>query len=441
MATTLGGVATSSRTQFVTAVGALTGPRAQELSSLSTVIVDRIDAASLNAGSAAGYLGAYGIVLEAAKRDMPDLKSEWLTLQKTANPGESGMCTPDNPSGEAVDPALVSQAQQRQKELERQAANIVTNLDASAKSSSTSLNGISNSVVPNAAGMSPDDALRKVLGVVAGIDPAVAANASWTVLKTGGKYAKMARDLYKLPSKVRNAKALIDGYKSVRAAREVLAEAQATNRGVLKTISTIIYRNENAAKSVGAGRYLTAQDLLKGKKLDLTAKTIQVKAPWVTPDGKPMSASEYRNWVKANPGAADDIKPIQTTAGRFIDSAKWSSKYAKGLGVISLGSNLQTAITGSQYGTGARGTADRLFAGAGVATGTASLLATAGLITLGPVGAGIILVVGVVSLAWSVGNLIYDNRKAIGEGIQKAGEGIKKAGEWVGEKAKKLWPF
>lgn len=87
------------------------------------------------------------------------------------------------------------------------------------------------------------------------------------------------------------------------------------------------------------------------------------------------------------------------------------------------------AITGGGY-DGARGWATRGFGLAG-ATGAGALLA-AGALGLGPVGiaiaGGAVLAYG----AWSLGNLAWDNREAIGEFVTSAATGVRDAavGAW-----------
>jgi hypothetical protein len=111
---------------------------------------------------------------------------------------------------------------------------------------------------------------------------------------------------------------------------------------------------------------------------------------------------------------------------------------------LTVATGLLDAATGGGY-DGARGWATRGFGLAGAAGGGALLASSAGLLALGPVGAGIagaaVLGYGV----WTLGNAVYDNwdnitefgGKALdwtGDRLADAGEGISKATDWAGDR-------
>ncbi|MFI2753740.1 hypothetical protein ACGIF2_09925 [Cellulomonas sp. P22] len=100
------------------------------------------------------------------------------------------------------------------------------------------------------------------------------------------------------------------------------------------------------------------------------------------------------------------------------------SKAATAVGKIFLPLTVVTggidAITGGGY-EGARGWATRGFGAAG-ALGAGALIASgAGLIALGPVGLAVAGAAVLAYGAWSVGNLVWDNREAIGNFFQSVG--------------------
>ena len=77
---------------------------------------------------------------------------------------------------------------------------------------------------------------------------------------------------------------------------------------------------------------------------------------------------------------------------------------------------------------GARGWGDRAAGLAGAAGAATLLLTSAGLIALGPVGAAVAVGGLVVASAWQLGNLVYDHRKEIGDGLATAWHGIERGG-------------
>ena len=105
---------------------------------------------------------------------------------------------------------------------------------------------------------------------------------------------------------------------------------------------------------------------------------------------------------------------------RFVVGAKAATAIGKAFLPLTVLTGGIDAVTGGGY-EGGRGWATRGFGAAG-ALGAGALLASgAGLIALGPVGLGIAGAAVLAYGAWSLGNLVYDNREAIGDFFQSVG--------------------
>lgn len=95
----------------------------------------------------------------------------------------------------------------------------------------------------------------------------------------------------------------------------------------------------------------------------------------------------------------------------------------------------RTAFLGSSY-DGARGTTDRIVAGASAVGGAALLASSAGLITLGVVAAPLAVAAVAVGVVWGVSNLVVDNWDSIEQGVESvvegAGDVIEGAGDVLG---------
>jgi len=105
---------------------------------------------------------------------------------------------------------------------------------------------------------------------------------------------------------------------------------------------------------------------------------------------------------------------------RFVVGSKAATAVGKLFLPLTVVTGGIDAITGGGY-EGGRGWATRGFGAAG-ALGAGALIASgAGLIALGPVGLGIAGAAVIAYGAWSVGNLVWDNREAIGDFFQSVG--------------------
>lgn len=115
-------------------------------------------------------------------------------------------------------------------------------------------------------------------------------------------------------------------------------------------------------------------------------------------------------------GQADDYGlwgKLGTTAGQF-------GRVLGGVGGVFGVVGGFNQMFNSEY-DGARGAVDRIMGGVSVVGGAGSIaLALGAAAALGPVGVGVVVGAGVVAGAWALGNMIYDNREAIGNAIGDA---------------------
>jgi hypothetical protein len=118
-------------------------------------------------------------------------------------------------------------------------------------------------------------------------------------------------------------------------------------------------------------------------------------------------------------------KALNPTLARLLGPQAASAMRVAGKAFLPLTvlTGLADTVTGGGY-DGARGWATRGFGLAGAA-GAGTLIAVGtGALALGPVGlavaGGAVLAYG----AWSVGNLIWDNREAIGDFVSTAGKAV-----------------
>ena len=141
--------------------------------------------------------------------------------------------------------------------------------------------------------------------------------------------------------------------------------------------------------------------------------------------------TDYETFLK-NLGAGDDaLKAFVNGAenggfSRFLIGSKFAKIAGKAFLPLTVVTGAMDAVTGGGY-DGARGWATRGFGLAGAAGGGALLASSAGLIALGPVGAGIAGAAVLGYGAWTLGNYVYDHWDDITE---FAGN----AADWAGDR-------
>jgi len=132
---------------------------------------------------------------------------------------------------------------------------------------------------------------------------------------------------------------------------------------------------------------------------------------------------------------------------RFVIGSRAATMVGKAFLPLTVVTGAVDAVTGGGY-DGARGWATRGFGAAGAIGAGALLASSAGLVALGPVGLGIAGAAVLAYGAWSLGNLIWDNREAIGDFFTSVGghiadgataawnattHAVSEATDWAGE--------
>ena len=141
--------------------------------------------------------------------------------------------------------------------------------------------------------------------------------------------------------------------------------------------------------------------------------------------------TDYETFLK-NLGAGDDaLKAFMNGAenggfSRFLMGSRLAKLAGKAFLPLTVVTGTMDAVSGGGY-DGARGWATRGFGLAGAAGGGALLASSAGLIALGPVGAGIAGAAVLGYGAWALGNYVYDHWDDITEFVGNAAD-------WAGDR-------
>jgi uncharacterized protein YukE len=186
-----------------------------------------------------------------------------------------------------------------------------------------------------------------------------------------------------------------------------------------------------ALGGVGAGGVALAQ-VIQGVVKSATKSTAYLQ--FLKASGAPITHYQAMldNFAKADAAldAFKNGKPGGGFLGKIIGS-RAAGLLGKAFLPLTVVTGVVDTVTGGGY-DGARGWATRAF-GLGGAVGAGALLAAgAGVVALGPVGlavaGGAVLAYG----AWSLGNLVWDNREAIGDFLGSAAGHVKDAavGAW-----------
>jgi hypothetical protein len=234
-----------------------------------------------------------------------------------------------------------------------------------------------------------------------------------------------------------------DGLTSVEVPAGLEAEVRAYIERIMAGSDLV-----GALGATGAGGVTLTQAIIKG--VGLFGRTSAYRN-WLTMTGAQLrntggalrfmtgnggSAAAYLDFVRATQGADDARALFQTGKpnGGFLRHIVGSGA-ARTIGKVFLpltaATGLVDTVTGGGY-DGARGWATRGFGLAGAAGAGTMMAMSAGLLASNPIGWGIAGAAVLGYGAWSLGNLIYDNREAIGEFIGNSAE-------WVGDRATDAW--
>jgi hypothetical protein len=214
----------------------------------------------------------------------------------------------------------------------------------------------------------------------------------------------------------------------LRAARQVLAEAEAAIAALVARLGQLTGASGLPADVPGPGP--GAGPVGSSRGLDGTDRW---GALWEEAQGGAGSAATLLAGAKALSMFVAYARAPQGMA-KMLAHARYDAALRPFLGAVgratlplSVAGNVGEVIAPSH--PGARGWGDRAAGLAGAAGGASLLLTGAGLITLGPVGAAAAVGGLVVAGGWQLGNLVYDHREEIRDGLATAWHGVDRGGE------------
>jgi hypothetical protein len=382
----------SFRAHSTYTVSALTNPRAADVAEAAGSVNRRLEASARQFALAGKVLKDYGEALAAAKAAVTSIATrhwdEGVKCRRLTDQGSDSAGT---------EMALVHSAQ-RQVALEIDAEVAQAELLLAAQRAAVVLDAAAGIAVPGAAGMSPEQILAKVLGGWDGI-----VKGATTLDKGYQEFKKLfdpldsTRGLLGAPMQGRAAYAILERWKDAEAARLVLRQTAAFENSVL---DSWLIRQGDPRDSFLLRRYMLARQNISAVKATSDATKVAHEAAKL----------------------------------RFVETVKLTSKFAKVTGVLAIGGGVHDAVFPDPDHHGVRRLGDRVSGAMSALAGGASLIATVAptALTLGPAGAAVIAGALLITAAWTVGNLIYDNREWIGHKLSDAGG-------WAGDRASDAW--
>ena len=361
-----------------TALRTWQSPRAATFAQAAGDMSKRLDSTAHQFGIANQVVAQYAHALAGAQAAIDQYARQHTGLERELQ--GVGRSAADDPGTEM----RLQRLSQRQGQIEQQAGAVQTDLRTAATRAAVALDAGTEVRVKGGASMSADDILRYITAAWSWIHPLYKTFKDWTDPNLG---------LMSLGQGVAQTGAALDALNNWRAA----ADAELLLRQT---------RNLEEAKAVAVATIHGARDYRALKA-------------W-------MEAQEVVASVADDARRATEAATSARTA--FLDSVKLTSKFAKACAVVGVVSGAWDVVDPPHEGW--RGAGDRVMGGVAVVAGGAQLLAMAGLLTLGPVGAGIVAGALIVTAAWTVGNLIWDHREQIGDALETAGR-------WVGDQAGK----
>jgi len=372
--TTKGGVLRGVETALET----WESPRATMFAQAAGDMSKRLDATALQFGIANRVITQYAGALAAAQAAIDQYGRQHATVQQELR--QSGRSAGDDPRQDME----LQHLSQRQGQIERQADAVQADLRTAATRAAAALNVATEVRVKGAGGMSPDAILRYVTSAWNGIRQ---------VYRTFKDWSDPSLGLLSLGQGFGQTGAALDALKNWRYAYDAELLLRQT-------------RNLEEAKAIAVATVHGAQDY---RALRAWMQAQQV-------------VSQYADDAQRATEAAT------TARAAFLDTVRLTSKFAKACAVIGVVGGAYDLVDPQHDGW--RGAGDRVMGGAAVLAGGAQLAMMAGLLTLGPVGAGIVAGALIVTAAWTVGNLVWDHREQIGHALETAGN-------WVGDQAGK----
>jgi hypothetical protein len=353
-------------------------PRATMFAQAAGDMSKRLDATAEQFGIANRVISQYAAALAAAQAAIDQYGRQHAAVQQQLRTtGQSGGDSPQQDM-------KLQHLSQRQGQLEQQADAVQADLRTAATRAAAALASATEVRVQGAAGMSPDAILRYVTS---------AWNAVHQVYRTFKDWSDPNLALLSLGQGLGQTGAALDALNKWRSAYDAeLLLRQTRNLEEAKAIAVATVHGADDYRALRA--WMEAQEVVSRFADDAQRAT--------------QAASEARV--------------------AFLDTVRLTSKFAKVCAVIGVVGGAYDLINPQHDGW--RGAGDRVMGGVAVLAGGAQLAVMAGLLTLGPVGAGVVAGALIVTAAWTLGNVVWDHREQIGHALETAGK-------WVGDQAGK----
>lgn len=343
----------------------------------------RLSAVNTQLDGSAGILLSYADTLRAAQEAYDRLQADWEAHQRTLD----AVLRVDEPTpSDDQRSVAASGAQARIEEDMREALRELTQVEARV---TNAFDASTDTLVPGGGAMTPEQLYRQVTAAWAGIAP------TYDVFQQAAKPVRGA------------VKLVIGGVNTVKAANAVRAW------GAAQAASLLAAQVKNLALA----------------KADATARVIgdvndmRVLRAWFT------ASEEIADAGYDAARAADAAHDARAT---FLNTASASTRFARGLAVVGIGAGAYDLVANPGDETGVRRGVSMTLDVAGVATGGYMLAAGAGLVAVTPVGAALVLGVGIAAGAWALGTYAYDHWDDITHGVDVATD-------WVADTATRGW--
>jgi hypothetical protein len=351
-------------------------PLAADFAQLSGSVANRMTAAVTQIEGAAGLVKGYGEALQAAQETIDTLTERWQAQQSTLDALARAEHLDSRQESDR------SGAVTAQSQIESDAAAALRELRSIGTRVAGHIDDGTDTLVPGADGMTPEDLYNRVMAAWASISP------TYAEIKRGAKAAGGMFKLANIP---------------VRALLAVRSYAEANRAG------TLLHQTRSLALAQASALMRGANNRLPGQ-IGILARDI-ADARRVADAASDLSAARNAGLLRA-------VIP--------------ASRFTRGLAGIGVVGSVYDLVANPLGETGARRNVSIAMDGVGIAAGGTALAASMGLVTLGPVGVGIVAAGLVAAGAWAAGTYIYDHWDDITHGVDVATD-------WVGDRASQAW--
>jgi hypothetical protein len=370
----IGGIATGGQTALTNFTNATTSmlkdwqtPVATEFAQLAGAHTKRLSAAVSQIEGAAGAVKGYGQALQAAQESIDAFTAAWQGQQQTVDGATS--------TGEPL--AGRSDAIREQGRIEEQARQELTRFDRTAKGMTALLDDSTTALAGGgAAGKTPEQLFDSVMG-------------AWKQINPGIKLGLTGAKVYGVVTKTSQALTAVRTYADANRAATLLQQT----KGLALATAKVLIQDGGRYNRIPGQLGMLARDIRDARRVADAASTV--------------AETRYLTFYKS-------IVPV--------------TRLSKGLAIAGIAGGAYDLFANPLNETGVRRGVSVTMDVVGIGASGAALAASAGLLTLGPVGVGIIAGALVATAAWGAGTYIYDHW----DGITK---GVSTAGKWIGDKA------